>query len=42
MVFDAHTRLLENFDHALMEAQVKYMGPVLRRMQEEMAKNMQH
>ncbi|MBR1659532.1 MAG: carboxylesterase/lipase family protein, partial [Oscillospiraceae bacterium] len=42
MVFDGHTRLLENFDHALMEAQVKYMGPVLRRMQEEMAKNMQH
>ena len=35
-------RVAENFDHALMEAHVKYMGPVFAKMQAEMMASMQH
>ncbi|MBR1497976.1 MAG: carboxylesterase/lipase family protein [Oscillospiraceae bacterium] len=42
LLFGADTHLAENFDHALIAAQERYMGPVLRRMQEALAENMQH
>ena len=34
LLIDADTRVRTDFDHALIEAQTKYMGPVFERMME--------
>ena len=42
MVFDADTRERVNFDHTLVQAQGRYLGPVLQRMMQAMMGNVQH
>ena len=42
MLFGPEMRVAENFDHALIAAQGRYMGPVLARMEEELRGSMQH
>ncbi len=42
LIIDAHTRVRENHDHALMPVFMRYMGPVFGKMMAEMMGNVQH
>ena len=42
LIIDAHTRVRENHDHALMPVFIRYMVPVFGKMMAEMMGNVQH
>ena len=42
LVLDRNTRVLENYDHALIPAAARIMGPVLARQMQKIRENAQH
>ena len=42
LMIDEQPRILPNFDHRLIEAQARIMGPVMARMMQQLRENAQH
>ena len=42
LLIDTHPRILPNFDHRLIEAHARIMGPVMARMMQQLHENVQH
>ena len=42
LLIDDHPRILPNFDHRLIEAHARIMGPVMMRMMQQLHENVQH
>ena len=42
LLIDDHPRILQNFDHRLIEANIRIIGPVMAKMMQQMSENAQH